>query len=46
MCPCPVNIIDFWNYQHHIKDGLVNFMFAKLNDLMAIFAVRHILRHY
>jgi len=46
MCPCPVNILDFWYYRSNIKDGLDNFMFANLHDLMAIFAVCHILWHY
>jgi len=46
MCPCPENILDFWYYRRNVKDGWDNFMFAKFHDLMAIFAVCHILRHY
>jgi len=46
MCPCHINILlDFWYYRRNIKDGLDNSEFAKLYDLMAIFAVGHILLH-
>ena len=46
MCSCPINILDFWYNQHDIKDGLDNSEFAILYDLMAIFAVCHILLHH
>jgi len=46
MCPCPINILDFWYNRRNIKDGLDNFVFAKLHDLMTMFAVYHILQHY
>jgi len=41
MCltPCLVNILEFWYHRCNMnikKDGLDNFMFVKLHDLMAI----------
>jgi len=46
MCCCPINILDFCPNWRNIKDGIDNSVFAKLYDLMAIFAVCHILLHH
>jgi len=46
MCSCAINIFDFWYNQHNIKDGSDNSEFAILYDLMAVFAVCHILLHH